>query len=241
MSVQPEPVALDEVVSAAILAVPDAVGQVRVEVPDDLPLIRADRGLLERVLVNLLDNALRHGASEQPVEVRALCRRGERQAGDRRPRPRRLARAARAAVRAVRPARSTAGVSRGRRGRVHRRRPIAQSARSVDPAHASRFAARGTREPQGADRGTGAGSPRPARTDAPRRPSSSEPHGRADARVASSPDARSSPARSRLRAPAPPCRHKYAERDRPALAVAFRNVSGENLGRKLLPPPGPLA
>lgn len=73
MSVQPAPVALDEVVSAAILAVPDAAARVRVEVPDDLPLIRADRGLLERVLVNLLDNALRHGASEQPVEVRAFA------------------------------------------------------------------------------------------------------------------------------------------------------------------------
>jgi K+-sensing histidine kinase KdpD len=70
MSVQPEPVALDEIVS---VAVPGAAGQVRVEVSDDLPLIRADRGLLERVLVNLLDNALRHGASEQPVEVRAFA------------------------------------------------------------------------------------------------------------------------------------------------------------------------
>jgi two-component system, OmpR family, sensor histidine kinase KdpD len=73
MSVQPEPVALDEVVSAAILAVADAADQVRVEVPDDLPLIRVDRGLLERVLVNLLDNALRHGASDEPVEVRAFA------------------------------------------------------------------------------------------------------------------------------------------------------------------------
>ncbi|MFL5816478.1 MAG: ATP-binding protein [Conexibacter sp.] len=73
MSVRPEPVALDEVVSAALLALPDAAGHVRVAVPDDLPLIRADRGLLERVLVNLLDNALRHGAGEQPVEVRAFA------------------------------------------------------------------------------------------------------------------------------------------------------------------------
>jgi two-component system, OmpR family, sensor histidine kinase KdpD len=73
MSVQPEPVALDEVVSAAVLAVPGATGHVRVEVPDDLPLVRADRGLLERVLVNLLDNALRHGWSERPVEVRAFA------------------------------------------------------------------------------------------------------------------------------------------------------------------------
>jgi K+-sensing histidine kinase KdpD len=73
MSVHPAPVALDEVVSAAILAVPDAADHVRVEVPDDLPLVRADRGLLERVLVNLLDNALRHGASDEPVEIRAFA------------------------------------------------------------------------------------------------------------------------------------------------------------------------
>ncbi|HEX7289721.1 MAG TPA: ATP-binding protein [Conexibacter sp.] len=73
MSVHPEPVALDEVVSAALLALPEAAAHVEVAVPDDLPLVRADRGLLERVLVNLLDNALRHGASEQPVEVRAFA------------------------------------------------------------------------------------------------------------------------------------------------------------------------
>ena len=71
MSVHPEPVALDEVVSAALLALP--AGNVHVAVPDDLPLVHADRGLLERVLVNLLDNALRHGASDQPVEVRAFA------------------------------------------------------------------------------------------------------------------------------------------------------------------------
>jgi two-component system, OmpR family, sensor histidine kinase KdpD len=73
MSVHPEPVALDEIVSTAILAMPIVAEQIRVAVPDDLPLVRVDRGLLERVLVNLLDNALRHGASEQPVEVRAFA------------------------------------------------------------------------------------------------------------------------------------------------------------------------
>lgn len=57
LSVQAEAIALDEMVSAAILGVPDAAGNVAVEVPDDLPLVEADRGLLERVLVNLLDNA----------------------------------------------------------------------------------------------------------------------------------------------------------------------------------------
>jgi two-component system sensor histidine kinase KdpD len=38
-------------------------------VPEDLGLVEADRGLLQRVLVNVIDNALHHGASEQPVEV----------------------------------------------------------------------------------------------------------------------------------------------------------------------------
>jgi len=73
LSVRSEPVALVEVVGAAILALPEATGHVQVEVPDDLPLVLADRGLLERALVNLVDNALRHGASERPVEVRALA------------------------------------------------------------------------------------------------------------------------------------------------------------------------
>lgn len=71
LSVGAEPVALDELVGAAILALPRPDPGIRVEIPEDLPLVAADPGLLERVLVNLLDNALRHGASERPVEIRA--------------------------------------------------------------------------------------------------------------------------------------------------------------------------
>ena len=44
-------------------------------------------GLLERVLVNVLDNALRHGGERRPVEVRAFAGAREREARDRRPRP----------------------------------------------------------------------------------------------------------------------------------------------------------
>jgi two-component system sensor histidine kinase KdpD len=72
LSARPQPMALDQVVSAAILALPDAALRVRVDVPDDLPLIDADPGLLERVLVNVIDNALRHGG-DGPVEVRAFA------------------------------------------------------------------------------------------------------------------------------------------------------------------------
>ena len=73
LTVQAEVVSLVEVVSAALLAQPDAVGKVEVGVPEDLPPVRADRGLLERVLVNLIDNAIRHGGSSEPIEITALA------------------------------------------------------------------------------------------------------------------------------------------------------------------------
>jgi len=71
LSVHSEPVALDEVVAAAVLAVGAASAAISVHVPEDLPLVQADSGLLERVLVNLLDNAVRHGGG--PVEVQATA------------------------------------------------------------------------------------------------------------------------------------------------------------------------
>jgi two-component system, OmpR family, sensor histidine kinase KdpD len=73
LSVRTEAVALDEVIGAAVLAVPGALGRVTVDVPEDLPLVQADPGLLERVLANLLDNAVRHGAQGGPVEVSAMA------------------------------------------------------------------------------------------------------------------------------------------------------------------------
>ena len=72
LSVQAVPVALDEVITAALLAVPGAREAVTVEVPEDLPLVRADPGLLERVVANLLENAVRHGGGS-PVEVTATA------------------------------------------------------------------------------------------------------------------------------------------------------------------------
>jgi K+-sensing histidine kinase KdpD len=72
MSVQARPVALDEVVGAAILHTPGA--QVILDVPDDLPLATADPGLLERVVANLLANAYRASPPGQPVHVRGIAR-----------------------------------------------------------------------------------------------------------------------------------------------------------------------
>lgn len=68
---RPEPVALDQVVSSAVLQLPETTGRVEVLVPEDLPLVRADPGMLERVFVNVIDNALRHGRSDEPITINA--------------------------------------------------------------------------------------------------------------------------------------------------------------------------
>jgi two-component system sensor histidine kinase KdpD len=44
--------------------------------PDDLPLVRADAAQLERVFVNLLDNAIRFSPADVPVEVHATAAAG---------------------------------------------------------------------------------------------------------------------------------------------------------------------
>ncbi|MDX6671422.1 MAG: two-component system, OmpR family, sensor histidine kinase KdpD [Solirubrobacteraceae bacterium] len=71
LSVRTEPVALDELVGAAVAGLSVQPGRVTAEVPADLPLVSADAGLLERVLSNVLDNALHHGDSA--VEVIAYA------------------------------------------------------------------------------------------------------------------------------------------------------------------------
>ena len=62
-------VALDEVVALAVLDLPAAA--VVLDVPDDLPHVRVDPGLLERVVANLLDNAVRPRTGGAVVAVRA--------------------------------------------------------------------------------------------------------------------------------------------------------------------------
>ncbi|MCP3798029.1 sensor histidine kinase KdpD [Allokutzneria sp. A3M-2-11 16] len=54
---------------ARALSFMDGHARVKVDVDDRLPLVRADVGLLERVIANVVDNALRHGGGA--VEVRA--------------------------------------------------------------------------------------------------------------------------------------------------------------------------
>jgi two-component system sensor histidine kinase KdpD len=63
-----EPVRLEELVGRALLSL-GSLDRVELDVPEDLPGVRADVGLAERVLANLLENAFRHGGGER-VAVR---------------------------------------------------------------------------------------------------------------------------------------------------------------------------
>ena len=62
--------AIDEVAPVALRGLDDS-DQMLIVVPDDLPLVRADPGLLERVFANLFSNALRHSPPDQRPSLRA--------------------------------------------------------------------------------------------------------------------------------------------------------------------------
>ncbi|HEY2551795.1 MAG TPA: DUF4118 domain-containing protein [Streptosporangiaceae bacterium] len=64
------PTAIDEVAPVALRGL-DADGQVALQVPDGLPLVSTDPGLLERVLANLLANALAYSPPGRPPVLRA--------------------------------------------------------------------------------------------------------------------------------------------------------------------------
>lgn len=72
VSAHPVPVAVDEIAALALLGTP--AGAVRMEIPDDLPLVRVDPALLERVVANLVDNAVKHSPAGLAVEVAARAR-----------------------------------------------------------------------------------------------------------------------------------------------------------------------
>ena len=69
-SLQPflRPTAIDEV---APLALRGLDSRLLLKVPDELPLVLADPGLLERVLANLFSNAARHSPTGSPPELTA--------------------------------------------------------------------------------------------------------------------------------------------------------------------------
>ena len=64
---------LEEVVGSALAAIRPALGRrpVTVDLPQDLPLVQMDAVLIERVLVNLLENVSKYTPADTPVSISA--------------------------------------------------------------------------------------------------------------------------------------------------------------------------
>ncbi|MEU5381205.1 sensor histidine kinase KdpD [Streptomyces sp. NPDC005968] len=60
---------LDEVVPMALGGVPE--DSVELDIPETLPMVLVDKGLLERVVANLVENAVKYSPQDQPVLVSA--------------------------------------------------------------------------------------------------------------------------------------------------------------------------
>ncbi|MER8042891.1 sensor histidine kinase KdpD [Streptomyces sp. NPDC094032] len=60
---------LDEVVPMALGGVPD--GSVELDIPETLPMVAVDRGLLERAVANIVENAVKYSPAGVPVLVSA--------------------------------------------------------------------------------------------------------------------------------------------------------------------------
>jgi two-component system sensor histidine kinase KdpD len=71
IGVVPIDVGAEEVVPKALDDLGPAGRSVTTLIPDDLPYVRADPGLLERIVVNLVANALRYSPDGQPPTVTA--------------------------------------------------------------------------------------------------------------------------------------------------------------------------
>ena len=67
LSVFPRPAGLDEIVARALDDIGDPAAKVTVDIPDSLPEVRVDPAILERVVVNLTQNALRYSPAGHPA------------------------------------------------------------------------------------------------------------------------------------------------------------------------------
>jgi two-component system, OmpR family, sensor histidine kinase KdpD len=62
---------MDEVVPAALASLADHGRGIQVDVPETLPRVHADPGLLERAVANVVANALAWSPPDRPVQVSA--------------------------------------------------------------------------------------------------------------------------------------------------------------------------
>jgi len=68
--------ALDDLVFAVLSRLSSRLTgrAVKVDIPPDLPMVRVDAVLIDQLLVNLLENALRYTPGDSPLEIRGIAR-----------------------------------------------------------------------------------------------------------------------------------------------------------------------
>jgi len=71
-------VPIEEIVGAALTRLENLLEgrQVQTSLPEDLPLVAADPLLLEQLIINLVENALKYTPPESPIEIEAAAREG---------------------------------------------------------------------------------------------------------------------------------------------------------------------
>ncbi|MFF4655447.1 ATP-binding protein [Streptomyces sp. NPDC001381] len=62
---------LDEVVPLALVGIPDPESAVALDIPETLPMVAVDKGLLERSVANVVENAVKYSPNGEPVVVSA--------------------------------------------------------------------------------------------------------------------------------------------------------------------------
>jgi two-component system, OmpR family, sensor histidine kinase KdpD len=71
LGMTPQPVGVADAVAAAVAALGAAGGDIAIHVPDDIAEITVDPGLLDRIMANVLSNALRHSPPGHPPIITA--------------------------------------------------------------------------------------------------------------------------------------------------------------------------
>ncbi len=73
LKVNPESSDIQDVIGTAILHMADELHNhsIKVNIPDNLPMISIDFVLIEQVIINLLDNAAKYSEAGKPIEISA--------------------------------------------------------------------------------------------------------------------------------------------------------------------------
>jgi two-component system, OmpR family, sensor histidine kinase KdpD len=71
LSLFPRPSGLDEIIARSLDDLGPAGREITVDIPDTLPAISADPAILERIIVNLTENALRYSPAGKPPMLAA--------------------------------------------------------------------------------------------------------------------------------------------------------------------------